>query len=103
DTAAKRELVDLAQDSPVAFHDALYYGDVPHVTQPRTGPIPGLTNDWYSVYQRWCTTVGVKPASLKRFLNVVERRRGLRAERKRYQQGQSLAGPHSVLLFGQAP
>lgn len=97
ETAAKRELVDLSQDSPVEFVDALFRMDVTGMKA-----IPGLTTDWYVVYQRWCTVVGVKPASLKRFVNSLARRRGLHTERKGYLDGQFLTNPRSVLLFGYA-
>ena len=96
DTEAKRELVDLAQDSPVEFVDALFRLDIPYIR-----PTPGLTLDWYVIYQRWCTSVGVKPASLKRFVNSLERRRGFRTARKGFLQGQSIQTPKSMLLWGQ--
>lgn len=98
DTAAKQELIDLALDSPVEFIDALYRRDV--------GPmknVPGLTVDWYACYTRWCAQVGVKPASMKRFLNTIDRKRDVRTERKRYMRIQEQVGPHSVLLFGWGP
>lgn len=99
DTSAKRELIDLAQDSPVEFIDALLRRDVFGMIA-----MPGLTQDWYTAYGRWCSSVGVKPASMKRFVNAIEKRRGLRAERKRYMRNQDVVGPHSVLLFAeQAP
>lgn len=99
DTDAKRRLIDLAKDSPVEFVDAVMLGDVPRVLASGM-PIPGLTTDWFRAYQRWCPTVGVKPASLKRFLAGIHHKRGIRAVRKRYLDGQETMGPHSVLLFG---
>lgn len=95
DTSAKAELIDLAQDSPVEFVDSLFRQDVPYLK-----PMPGLTTDWYIVYQRWCTSVGVKPASLKRFVNSLERKRGMRTSRKGYLAGQRIEHPKSMLLFG---
>src|SRR5690606_21867061 len=67
----------------------------------------GLTQDWFDIYRHWCSLVGVKPASLKRFVNALEKRRGYRAERKRYMTWPDYAlpakvGPHSVLLLGNA-
>lgn len=110
DTEAKRELIDLAQDSPVAFVDSLFVGDVPYLCESngtsgvRNNPIPGLVTDWFVAYQRWCTAMGVKPASLKRFVNAIDKRRGIRPARKRYLLGSDQAGPHSVLMFSrQAP
>lgn len=98
DTDAKFELISLGQDSPLEFVDALVTGDVPHMAM-----IPGLTTDWYRAYVRWCGTVGVKPAPLKRFQNVIGRKRGFDATRKRYLRGQTTLGPHSVLMFGCTP
>jgi putative DNA primase/helicase len=104
DTAAKQELIDLAQDSPVEFVDALFRRDVFNFL-----PTPGLANDWFSVYQRWCSSVGIKPASQKRFNNALDRKRGFTAKRKRYLVQPEYAisaeevGPHSALLFGQDP
>ncbi len=108
DTEAKRELIGLAQDSPVEFVDALLMGDVPQLLNDEGFPIAGLVTDWFSGYGRWCSTMGVKPASLKRFVSAIDKRRGIRAVRKRYTlrndidiDGKRL-GPHSVLLFGSA-
>ena len=116
DTLAKRELIDLAQDSPVEFVDAVLRGDVAGVMVTLDNdrglvdapeyPCPGLTQDWYDVYKGWCSQVGVKPASLKRFVSALEKRRDFRAVRKRYDipdeyslTGVKECGPHSVLLF----
>jgi putative DNA primase/helicase len=109
DTAAKDELVSLAQDSPVEFVDALCYSDAFGLVAK-----PGLTTDWYDAYKTWCTRVGVRPAPLRRFVNAIERKRNIRAERKRYVDlaqadefsahlQPPLAGPHSVLLWGEQP
>lgn len=112
DTAAKRELIDLAQDSPEAFVDAVLAGDVLGVMTSiddegdNEYPCPGLTQDWYDAYKSWCAQVGVKPASMKRFVNHLEKRRNFRTARKRYALPDEFAlggvkemGPHSVLLF----
>jgi putative DNA primase/helicase len=108
DTEAKRELIDLAQDSPVEFVDAVFRMDVKGtVLDGRV--LAGLTQDWFDLYRHWCSLVGVKPASLKRFVNAIEKRRGLRAERKRYYVWNEVdihpekVGPHSVLTFGNEP
>lgn len=95
-TAAKQRLVDMAQDSPVEFVDALYRRDMSPLL-----PMPGLTTDWYRVYQRWCSTVGVKHASLKRFVNSLELRREMPTARKGYREGQIICHPKSTLLFQQ--
>lgn len=109
ETAAKRELIDLAQEGPVEFIDAVLRGDVRGVMtsdDPNEGyPRPGLTQDWYDVYRAWCTQVGNKPTSLKWFVKNLEKRRGFVAMRKRYTLFDEFApldtkaGPHSVLLF----
>ncbi|WP_298580549.1 DUF5906 domain-containing protein [uncultured Luteimonas sp.] len=108
DTEAKRELIDLAQDSPVEFVDAVFRMDVKGtVADGRV--LAGLTQDWFDIYRHWCSLVGVKPASLKRFVNALEKRRGLRAERKRYYTWSDYdiapekVGPHSVITFGNEP
>ena len=95
DTEAKRDLIELAQDSPVDFVDAVDYGDL----QPLRG-MPGLTLDWYRVYCHWCGKTGVKPAGLKRFVNTLERRRKMRTQRKGYVDGASITSPKSMLLWG---
>ena len=110
ETEAKRELIDLALDSPVDFVDAVLRGDVPGVlVKPDGGdkgeyPSPGLTQDWFDVYRSWCAQVGVKPASLKKFISGLDKKRGFRAVRKRYAVSDdyslpAIVGPHSVLLF----
>lgn len=112
DTAAKRELIDLAQDSPIEFVDAVMRNDVAGVMvkldefSADEFPCPGLTQDWFDAYRTWCTQVGVKPASLKRFVSALEKRRNFHAVRKRYAlpddfepNGIKEYGPHSVLLF----
>src|SRR5690606_33168314 len=108
ETEAKRELIDLAQDSPVEFIDAVFRQDVKGtIVEGRV--LAGLTQDWFDVYRHWCTLVGVKPASLKRFVNALEKRRGFRTERKGYtvwadfDGAPDKAGPHSVLTFGNEP
>lgn len=101
DTAAKQELISLGLDSPLQFVDALQVGDIPQLLRDRQ-PIPGLTTDWYSAYTSWCTRVGVKPASMKRFVNAIERKRGVPSERKRWSDAAgSPSGPHCMFLWGQ--
>jgi len=107
DTEAKRELIDLAQDSPVEFVDAVFRVDFPQLIADGA-VLAGLTQDWFEVYRHWCGQVGVKPASLKRFVNAIEKKRGMRAERKRYLveaefEMPEKVGPHSVLTFGGQP
>lgn len=108
ETEAKRELIDLAQDSPVEFVDAVFRKDVKGtIADDRV--LAGLTQDWFDIYRIWCASVGVKPASLKRFVNALEKKRGFRAERERYlvwaefDGAPEKVGPHSVLTFGNEP
>ena len=106
DTAAKRELIGLAQDSPVEFVDALVMGDIPNLVDSEGAPIPGLSTDWFIAYCRWCSTVGVKPASHKRFVNALDKRRDIRPVRKRYIEQSEFdadgtkTNPRWVILFG---
>jgi putative DNA primase/helicase len=95
ETDAKRDLIKLAQDSPIDFVDALVVQDIPPLM-----PMPGLTEEWYGVYCAWCVKQGVKPASLKRFVNYIDKRRGIKAARKGHLQGQSITHPRSTLTFG---
>jgi len=95
ETAAKRTLVGLARDTPLVFVDALVTGDI-----GKLKAVPGLSLDWYAIYQRWCSTIGEKPAPMKRFLNTLERKRGFGTDRKRYNDGQSVVHPRTVLTFG---
>lgn len=100
DTQAKTELIALAQDSPVDFVDALVDRDLMPML-----PGPGLTTEWYGVYQRWCTRVGTKPASLKRFVNTLDRRRQLKTVRKGFLDSKNGAVTHpaSMLFFWAQP
>lgn len=95
DTEAKRDLIALAQDSPVDFIDALSAWEIPPLK-----PMPGLTEEWYQVYRRWCDGAGIKPASLKRFVSTIEKRRGIRTSRKGHRQLVNITNPLSTLLFG---
>lgn len=95
DTVAKRELVALAQDSPVDFFDELMADDIPPL---RAGA--GLTKDWFKAYQRWCATTGVKPTTLKRFVSQLKLRRGEHTTRKGYLTAGGISNPYSVLMFG---
>jgi putative DNA primase/helicase len=92
---ARNELITLAQDSPIDFLDALLADDI----RPMTNR-PGLVLDWFKVYQRWCSHVGVKPASMKRFTDTLKRRRKLASTRKCYLHGQTTSNPLAVYLFG---
>ncbi|WP_337054072.1 DUF5906 domain-containing protein [Pseudoxanthomonas sp. USHLN014] len=94
-TKAKSDLIALAKDSPEDFVEALANWNIPPLR-----PMPGLTEDWYQVYQRWCANTGVKPASMKRFVSSLEKDCGIRTSRKGHLQGQNITNPLSTLLFG---
>lgn len=92
---ARKELITLAQDSPIDFLDALLDDDLRPLTNQ-----PGLVLDWFKAYQRWCAQTGVKPASMKRFVDTLKRRRKIVSVRKGYLKGQSVTHPLAVYLFG---
>ncbi|KRG65816.1 DNA primase [Stenotrophomonas terrae] len=94
-TKAKDDLVQLAQDSPVDFIEALSAWEIPPMK-----PMPGLTEEWFQVYQRWCANTGVKPASMKRFVSTLEKRCNITTTRKGHQQLMRISNPLSTLLFG---
>jgi putative DNA primase/helicase len=94
-TKAKSDLIALAKDSPEDFIEALADWNIPPLR-----PMPGLTEDWYRVYQRWCANTGVKPASMKRFVSSLEKDCKIPTSRKCHLQGQTKTNPLSTLLFG---
>jgi putative DNA primase/helicase len=98
DTEAKRELIGLGQDPAVDFYDALLYNDLLPLKA-----MPGLTTDWFLVYQRWCTKQGVKSSSLKRFVNAILRKRDECTRRKGYLKDGRITHPQSVLMFSCKP
>lgn len=108
DTHAKRDLIQLAQDSPVAFIDAVSMGDVPQVLREGHA-VPGLVQTWYEIYRIWCTQMGVKPASQSRFVDIIGKKRDTPSDRKRYRfadedfGGDVVHGPHAVLMFQAVP
>ncbi|WP_288728964.1 DUF5906 domain-containing protein [uncultured Pseudoxanthomonas sp.] len=94
-TKAKSDLIALAKDSPEDFIEALADWNIPPLR-----PMPGLTEDWYRVYQRWCANTGVKPASMKRFVSSLEKDCRIPTARKCHLQGQTKTNPLSTLMFG---
>ncbi len=96
-TAAKSELIGLAQDSPVRFFDDLYGNDIPGLT-----PRPALSMEWFDAYKSWCNRHGVRSAPMPKFINALERKRGVTCARKRYfvEGMQRELGPHTFLMLG---
>jgi putative DNA primase/helicase len=96
-TAAKNELIDLAQDSPVDFVDELFAQRIAGLK-----PMPGKTTDWYAVYKAWCSLTGVHQAPIKRFLNAIFRRRGFQSVPERFRDGASIK-QQRLLVWGLQP
>lgn len=94
-TAAKDELIGLALDSPLRWLDDLYGKDIAGLT-----PRPAPSIEWYEAYKLWCHRQSVKAAPMTKFVNALERKRGIRSERKRYQVLANTMGPHYILMLG---
>lgn len=94
-TAAKDQLIELGQDSPIRFHDDLLTDDIPNVS-----PMPALASDWYQMYRLWCKQHGYHTAPLAKFVVALVRNRNVEQGRKRYQPAGDVKGPHSFLMMG---
>lgn len=97
-TAARSVLIDLGQDSTTRFHDELLGGEIGELSA-----MPCLSTDLYDAYKLWCNRNGQRHAPAHRLLNTLERKRGTRTARKRYDVGARELGPHTVVLFGGEP
>jgi len=97
ETKAKKDLVQLGLDTPAEFIDAVKAGDIPPLKL-----LPGKTQDWYRMYQRWCTHTGNKFASMKRFVVSLDKQRNFPTVRKGYKDGVRTTNPCSFLLFGKS-
>lgn len=95
-THAKDELIQLGLDSPLRFCDQLMTNAIPGLEA-----MTALSTGWYEVYRLWCSRSGVPVAPMPKFVNVLERKRGIRSERKRYMPGSKLLGPHAFLYMGE--
>lgn len=93
-TAAKTELISLGLDSPMRFVDDLLAGEIVGLDA-----VAGLTTDWYAAYKHWCNNAGVRPAPQNKFINAVDRKRGIISRRKRYRPGNQEKGPHAMLML----
>lgn len=94
-TEAKNMLVDLGLDSPTRFYYALYEGEMVGMI-----PRPALTQDVFDLYRFWCGRANYRPAPMNKFVNALERKHGVRNERKRYMGAVGLVGPHGVMYLG---
>ncbi len=97
-TSAKDRLVALGVDSPVGFYDALILDDIIGLKFASA-----LSADWYEAYKVWCHRTGARAAPLPKFVNKLERKRGVSCERKRYRIEQTTHGPHGMLLLSGLP
>ncbi len=93
-TAAKAELIGLGLDSPLRFFDELIAGDIPSLEA-----MPGLAREWYAAYKKWCSDAGVRPAPEPKFVNALNRKRGVKSLRKRYRPAEREYGPHAFLMM----
>lgn len=94
-TAAKDELIGLALDSPLRFIDQLESGFIDGLL-----PRPAPAREWYEAYKLWCHRDGVRAAPQPKFLNAIERKRGIKSLYKRYLINQTTLGPHAILMLG---
>ena len=95
-TRAKSELINLSLDSTSRFYQSLLSGDIDGVNAR-----PALSQDVYDLYRAWCSKMGIaKPAPLPRLIDALQRKHGVPSSRKRYLMGQSLKGPHGVVILG---
>jgi len=94
-TAAKDELIGLALDSPLRFIDQLESGFIDGLL-----PRPAPAREWYEAYKLWCHRDGVRAAPQPKFLNAIERKRGVKSLYKRYLINQTTLGPHAILMLG---
>lgn len=100
-TDAKRELIDLSQDSPSQFMRAFEGGDIDGFPA-RNAPkllAPMLSTDLYELYTRWCQRVGLRSLNQPRFGNALMRKHKARALRKRYECEVGAKGPASITFL----
>lgn len=95
---AKRDLISLAQDSPVDFVDELYAQQIPYLK-----PMPALSSSWYVAYKVWCERQGVKPAPMKRFVDTIKRKRGFEVTPERYRVGVNIRQQRFITWFLDPP
>lgn len=96
-TDAKEELINLGRDSPTRFHNDLLTGEIGNVPFA-----PALAKDVYALYRVYCADIGVRPAPMPKLINALARKHRVQSLRKRYLDGHTIRGPHSVTFFGAA-
>lgn len=99
-TEAKDELINLALDSTSRFYHHLRDGEIESIK-----PRPALSSDVYDLYRVWCKRLGTPATSMPKLINALNRKHGVKTERKRYVfvGDYDPRGPHSVMyLAGKA-
>lgn len=97
-TDAKRALIGLSVDSPLRWHDELMSGEIPGLAAR-----PAPSKEWYEAYKIWCGREGQRAAPCPKFVHQLQRKRGVRVERKRYITVLGEQGPHGFLILGDKP
>lgn len=98
ETNARRELLNVSQDSTTRFWDDLCLEST--VRRIR----PALSKDVYEFYKLWCARNGNRAAPLPKLQNAWLRRLNIATERKRYYSvGNAVLGPHSIFMMGEQP
>lgn len=95
-TKARNALIDMSQDSTMRFYDQLIVGEF-GIT-----PKACLSTDLFDLYKHWCVENRQSIAPSHKFQSSLEKKRGVRFHRKRYDTGVKTLGPHAVALFGSA-
>ncbi len=101
-TDAKRELIDLSQDSPSRFIKAFEVGDIdgfPSKNSTVGMLLPALSTDMYQLYCLWCQRYGLKALNLPRFSNAAMRKHGATTDRKRYEAASGIKGPAAMVTL----
>lgn len=94
-TNAKSELIKLGLDSSSRFFYALDEGEIDGIK-----PRPALSSDVFLLYRTWCKRTGTPSTSLPKLVNALDRKHGVKTERKRYFDGVETVGPRSVMYLG---
>jgi putative DNA primase/helicase len=96
ETDAKNTLLNLSLDSPERWHDALVTGDIDGVK-----PCTGKAEDWFRIYEIWCRRNNVRVAPTPKFINALDRKRGVSTRRERFRTPNGAQkNPLSILYLG---